>query len=130
MKSKRLFFRIFSFLLALIYAVSVFTGCAQKVGSYTINGRIVATVNGFDITFDEYKYFYYNHMMDLKNEGVTDFSDPENIQKIKDRVDSSLSFSRKATPVFRPSSGSISGSFSAKAAKSFTSCCRLAISSV
>lgn len=91
MKNKiSLLCRIFSFLLALMAAVSLLAGCAQKVGSYTVNGRTVVTVNGFDVSFDEYKYFYYNHMMDLKNEGVTDFSVSENVQKIKDRVENSL----------------------------------------
>ena len=85
-----LYIRIFSFLLALIAAVSVFTGCAQKVGSYSVDSRTVVTVSGFDVSFDEYKYFYYNHMMDLKNEGVTDFDNAENIQMIKDRVETSL----------------------------------------
>ena len=91
MKSKKILLcRIFAFALALVAAVSLLAGCAPKVGSYTINGRTVATVNGFEITFDEYKYFYYNHMMDLKNEGITDFSDEANVQKIKDRAEGSL----------------------------------------
>lgn len=77
-------------MMVLLMAVAMLAGCANKVGSYTINGRTVMTVNGYDVSFDEYKYFYYNHMVDLSNEGITDFDDPANLQKIKDRVETSL----------------------------------------
>ena len=88
--NKRLLCRIFSFVLAIIAVMFTLSSCAAKVGSYSVNERTVVTVNGFNVSFDEYKYFYYNHMMDLRNEGVTDFDNAENVQLIKDRVETSL----------------------------------------
>ena len=82
--------RIFAALTALLLLLGMLSGCGEKIGSYTINGRTVMTVNGFDVSYDEYKYFYYNHMMDLKNEDITDFEKPENLQKLKERTEQSL----------------------------------------
>ena len=82
--------RIFVALTAMLILISMLSGCSEKVGSYTINGRTVMTVNGFDVSYDEYKYFYYNHMVDLKNEDITDFDNPENLQKLKERTEQSL----------------------------------------
>jgi len=82
--------RVFALLTALLALMCMLGGCGEKVGAYSINERPVMTVNGFEVTFDEYKYFYYNHLMDLKNEDVTDFDKPENLQKLKERTEQSL----------------------------------------
>lgn len=80
-----------AFIIALCTVLTAFTGCTQKVGSFSIDGRTVMTVNGYEVSCDEYKYFYYNHMKDLEAEidGI-DFTKEENIKLIKDRTEKSL----------------------------------------
>ena len=91
---KKTIFRAFALVLACI-AVGVQLVSCSTVGSFSINDDVVCTVNGSDVTYDEYKYFFYSHLTDMKTlEPGTDFSTPEGIERLKELVEYSLAKKR------------------------------------
>ena len=85
--------RIVCLALTAIIAVSCFSGCA-KVGAFDVNKKIVCEVDGEPVTYDEYKYFFYAHHMDLFGTVERELTD-EDFQRVKAMTEDSLR--RKAT---------------------------------
>lgn len=61
------------------------TSCA-KVGAFDINKKTVMTVDGKNVTFDEYKFFYYYSAMSYGLE-TTDWTKEENLNKLKSETE-------------------------------------------
>ena len=60
-------YRLLSVLLVLIMLVSFTVSCAgNAVGDYTVNTKTVMKINGYKVTFDEYRCFYLKAMSELE----------------------------------------------------------------
>ena len=66
----------------LLLTVCLATVSCAKVGAFDINKKAVMTVNGKNITFDEYKFFYYYSATSYGIE-TTDWTKEENLDKLK-----------------------------------------------
>ncbi len=66
-------------------------GCGSENGSFSINKKIVCEVDGEAVTYDEYKYFFYNHYKSLCD--TSEFSElttSGQFEKIKSLTENSL----------------------------------------
>ena len=59
-----------------------------KPGAFSTNGRTVMEVGGYDVTYDEYRYFYYNCMLDMGDDA--DFSNAETLALLKTNTETAL----------------------------------------
>ena len=59
--------RLLSALLAIAMLVSFTVSCSgNAVGDYTVNTKTVMKINGYKVTFDEYRCFYLKAMSELE----------------------------------------------------------------
>ncbi len=75
--------------MALVLVICLLTGCAEKVGEFHINRKIVCEVDGEPISFDDYKYFFYSHYVSLYGEDFSALTD-EKYNKVKALTEDSL----------------------------------------
>lgn len=88
---KKLIVKILAAVLCVCAVTMAFASCGGGVGSFSINEKIVCEVGGTPITFDDYKYFFYSHLSQMKLiEPDTDFSTGENFERIKEMTEESL----------------------------------------
>ena len=57
--------RAISAALAIVTLLCFCAGCSSKVGDYTVNTETVMKINGFKVTFDEYRCFYLKAKSEL-----------------------------------------------------------------
>lgn len=77
-------------LLALALTVAL-VACGSKAGSFSVNKKIVCEVDGEAITYDDYKYFFYNHYKALYDTtAFKDLSSEEQFEKVKSLTEDSL----------------------------------------
>lgn len=73
----------------LIFAICLTMISCAKVGAFDINKKAVMTLDGKNVTFDEYKFFYY---YSAKSYGIetTDWTKEENLAKLKSEAEDAI----------------------------------------
>ena len=66
----------------LLFAICLTMASCAKVGAFDINKKTVMTVDGKEVTYDEYKFFYY-YSATLYGLETTDWTKEENLNKLK-----------------------------------------------
>lgn len=67
--------------------VTSFTSCASP-GAFSENTKTVMKVGNYEVSYDEYKYFYYNCMLDM-GDGA-DFNNADTLAKLKENTETAL----------------------------------------
>lgn len=75
--------------LVLLLAICLAMASCAKVGAFDINKRVVMKVDGKNVTFDEYKFFYYYSAMSYGIE-TTDWTKEENLSKLKAEAEDAI----------------------------------------
>jgi hypothetical protein len=87
---KKLLIKLTSFILVCCTAFCLLSSCS-KVGSFSVNEKIVCEVGGEPVTYDDYKYFFYSHLTQMQQiEPGTDFSSGEGYERVKALTEDSL----------------------------------------
>ena len=87
---KKLFIRLTALMLVCCTALCLLSSCS-KVGSFSVNEKIVCEAGGEPVTYDDYKYFFYTHLTQMQQiEPNTDFSSGEGFERIKAMTEDSL----------------------------------------
>lgn len=84
--------RVLALLTAALTLISLFAGCASgAVGDYTVNTKTVMKIDGYKITYDEYRCFYLKAMSEI-SDGSSGFWDKEDapFDELKETVERSL----------------------------------------
>ncbi len=76
-----------SFFLILCFTITAFTSC-KKPGAFSNNTKTVMTVGDYKVTYDEYRYFYYNCMLDMGDQA--DFTDPQTVETLKTNTENAI----------------------------------------
>ena len=60
----------------------------SRPGAFSENRKTVMEVNGYKVTYDEYRYFYYNCMLDM-GDGA-DFNNADTLKALKENTEAAL----------------------------------------
>lgn len=77
-----------SLILIMSLSVTFLFSCSGKVGAFSENKKTVMEIEGHKISYDEYRYFYYNCMLDMGD--GSDFTKPETLELLKTRTENAL----------------------------------------
>ncbi len=83
----KIFKKITLFSLVLYLATAMLVSCGGP-GSFSKNERAVMEIGGYKVTYDEYRYFYYNCMLDMGDKA--DFSNPDTLNELKANTEAAL----------------------------------------
>ena len=87
MKMIRIFKRVTVIALALALVVTALASCGGA-GAFSDDERTVMTLSDYKVTYDEYRYFYYNCMLDMGED--FDYRDDSQMETLKKNVESAL----------------------------------------
>lgn len=76
-------------LVALVTIFAMLASCADEVGAFSVNEKTVCEVGGQDVTFDDYKYFFFRNYISLYG---TNFSalDDEKFNTVRELTEDAL----------------------------------------
>lgn len=93
---KKSFKRIASTVLAICFAVTLLASCGAP-GAFSSNKKTVMKIADYKVTYDEYRWFYYNCMIDMEanakadgSYGELDFSDADTLSALKSNTETAL----------------------------------------
>lgn len=82
--------------LIVCFSVTAFTSCGEA-GAFSNNRKTVMEISGYKVTYDEYRWFYYNCMIDMeanaKADGTyaqLDFASADTIAALKSNTETAL----------------------------------------
>lgn len=88
--------RIVSTVLAICFAVTLLTSCGAP-GAFSSNKKTVMKIADRKVTYDEYRWFYYNCMIDMEanakadgSYGELDFSNADTLSELKSNTEAAL----------------------------------------
>ncbi len=62
-------------IIAIFTLISTLTSCADEIGEFSINEKTVCEVDGEDITYDEYKYFFFRNYVSIYGTKFSELDD-------------------------------------------------------